>query len=345
MDLDVVGLVAVLPQHRRVRRHIREALDRPAQIERFIRRGKLERDGAERGGLIGQVSRIVAEGVGAHPLLPDAAEIDIGDRHLGVGREALGFGEQIAQFEDAGLAVPGEVGRRLAGAGRRIGIGGDAAGRLRRAQQAAHLRFADRDVAGRQVEQDFGPGERRIGARRMRHPQILADLDMERERRVSPSGEQQISAEGRFVSGYFDRLTDDVLAGGELPPLVKFPVIRQIDLGHDAEQLSAMDDDAAIVEVSAVTQRRPDGKDREEVATGGDQSIELPLHFVEQRVLEQQIIDGIGGNSQLREHHQGDAGLVARSEEIQDIVGVLPRIGDCDMRNAGSEADEFVAVR
>ncbi len=140
-------------------------------------------------------------------------------------------------------------------------------------------------------------------------------------------------------------MTDDVLAGGELPALVKFAVIRQIDLRHDAQQHSAMDDHAAIVEVSPVTQRRPDDKDREEVAAGRDQAIELPLHFVEHRVLEQQIIDRIGGNPELREHHQADAGLVAGGEELQHIVGVLPRIGDGDMRNAGSDADEFVAVR
>ncbi len=168
---------------------------------------------------------------------------------------------------------------------------------------------------------------------------------MERESRFSPGGEQQIAAEGRLVSSYFDRLTNDVLARGELPPLVKFPVIRQIDLGHNAEQLSAMDDYAAIVEVSSVPQRRPDGKAREQVTACRDQPVELPLHLVEHRVLEQQIIDRIGGNPELREHHQADAGLVARSEEVQDIVGILPRISDRGMRNAGSEADEFVAVR
>ena len=130
-----------------------------------------------------------------------------------------------------------------------------------------------------------------------------------------------------------------------MPPFVKFPVIRQIYLGHDPEQLSAMDHRAAIVEVSAVPQRRPDDKDREEAATGGDQTIELPRRFIEHRVLEQQIIDRIGGNSQFRENHQGDAGLVAGGEEVHDIVRVLPRIGDGDVRNAGCDADEFVAVR
>ena len=62
------------------------------------------------------------------------------------------------------------------------------------------------------------------------------------------------------MSGYFDRLTNDVLAGGKLPPLVKFPVIGQIDLGHNAQQHSAMDDHAAIIEVSPVTNGAPTAK-------------------------------------------------------------------------------------
>ena len=32
---------------------------------------------------------------------------------------------------------------------------------------------------------------------------------MERERRISPGGEEQIAAEGRLVSRYLDRLTDE----------------------------------------------------------------------------------------------------------------------------------------
>ena len=157
-------------------------------------------------------------------------------------------------------------------------------------------------------------------------------------------GEQEIAAKGRLVPGDCDRLTDDVLSRGEVPALIEFAVVRQKHLGDDAEQPSAMDDDAAIVEMPAVPQRRPDDKDREEVAAGGDQPVELALHLVEHRVLEQQIVDRIGRKAELREHHQGDPGLVAGGEQVQDIVGVLPRIGDCDMRDAGADADEFVTV-
>src|ERR1700738_5155943 len=113
-----------------------------------------------------------------------------------------------------------------------------------------------------------GAGERRFGARRLRHPEILADLDVEGESRISPSGEQKITAKRRLVPGDLDQPADDVFSGGEVPPLIKFPVVRQKHLGHDPQQPAAMDDDAAIVEMPAVPQRRPDDKDREEVPTG-----------------------------------------------------------------------------
>ncbi len=105
-----------------------------------------------------------------------------------------------------------------------------------------------------------------------------------------------------------------------------------------------MDGDAAIVEMPAVPQRRADDKDREEVATGRDQPLQLPLHFVEHRVLKQQIIDRISREAELREHHQGNPGHVAGGEQAQDIGGVLPRVGDRDMRDARADADELVAV-
>ena len=83
------------------------------------------------------------------------------------------------QFVDRGVAVPGEVGRRFARAGRRIGVGRDGARRLAAAQQAPRLGLADGDVAGRQVDQHLRAGERRVARRRHRHPDVLADLDME----------------------------------------------------------------------------------------------------------------------------------------------------------------------
>jgi hypothetical protein len=75
--------------------------------------------------------RAVAEAVGTHALLAYAAEINIGDCHFRLRTEPFGLGQHIADLEDPGLAVPGEIGRRLAVAGGGIGVGGEAARRLR----------------------------------------------------------------------------------------------------------------------------------------------------------------------------------------------------------------------
>ena len=58
----------------------------------------------------------------------------------------------------------------------------------------------------------------------------------------------------------------------------------------------------------------------------------------------QQIVDRISREAELREHHQGNPGGVAGGEKALDVIGVLPRVGDGDMRDARADADELVAV-
>ena len=142
-------------------------------------------------------------------------------------------------------------------------------------KQAAHLRLADRDVAGRQVEQDLGPGQCGRRARRLRHPQILADLDVKGEARRAAGGEQQVAAERRLAPGERDRPAGDAFARGEMPALVEFAVIRQKDLRDDPEQLPAMDHRPRNCRDARRAQRRADGKDRETVAARADQPVEL----------------------------------------------------------------------
>ena len=114
LDLDVVGLVAIVAQLGRIRRHVGEPLDGALQRHALVRGIEFEREGTETRHARAFVGRAVGEGVVAQPLLADAAEVDIGlddDRLLG---EALGLGQLVATFEDSRVAVPGEIGRRLA---------------------------------------------------------------------------------------------------------------------------------------------------------------------------------------------------------------------------------------
>src|SRR4029077_4210630 len=132
-----------------------------------------------------------------------------------------------AQLEDPGLAVTSEVGRRFAGAGRRIRVRGEAARRLRGAQEPPHLRLADDDVRGRQVEQYLRAGRRAGRARRRRHPQILADLDMEGEAPGTAGGEYKVDPEGRLMQADGDPAAAQPFPRGEMAPLIEFAVVRQ----------------------------------------------------------------------------------------------------------------------
>ena len=78
--LDVVRLVAIVAQHRRVGGHEWKPFDPASQVEAAGGRSEVELDAAERGRGLAQQPRIVAERVAAHALLPDAADIDIGYR-------------------------------------------------------------------------------------------------------------------------------------------------------------------------------------------------------------------------------------------------------------------------
>ena len=215
---------------------------------------------------------------------------------------------------------------------------------MRGAQQPAHLRLADRDVAGRQIEQDLGAGQCRRDARRPRHPQILADLDVKGETRSTGGGEQQVRAERGVVPGDGDRPAGDADARGEMPALVELAVIRQKNLWHDAEQLAAMDRDRAVVKLPMRAQRRADDKHREPVPAGLDQTIDLGLDRVEQRILKQQIVDRIGREAQLGEHHQPDPRRVALGEQRLDRLGIMGGLGHRHMGHAGADADELMPV-
>src|SRR5207237_6537336 len=252
--LDVVGLVAIIREHRRIGRHERKALDPAAKVESTRWRGEIEFDAAKRRRRLPVQPRIIAEGVHAHALLPDAPDIDIGDRHLRCRAEPLGLGQHVADLEDAGLPIPGKIGCRLPGAGGGIGIGREATRRLRSAEKPPHLRLADDDVAGRQVEQDLGARRRTLRAWRLRHPQIFTDLDMKAEGVRTARREQEIDAERRLLSGERHRRATHALARGKMPALVELTVIRQEHLWYDAEQPAAMERDAGIIEASPPAQ-------------------------------------------------------------------------------------------
>ena len=343
LDLDVVGLVAIVAQLGRIGRHIGEALD--GALQRHALLGRIEREGKRPEALdpLLLLQRAIGEAVVAQALLPDATEVDVGLDHRRVLLEARGLDELVTDLVDRGMAVPGEIGRRFARPRRRIGIGRDRPHRLAAAQQPPRLGLADGDVAGRQVHQQLGARERGVARRRDRHPHVLADLDMEGEIDAGCL-EEEIGAERHGLAQQLDLVAEHVGAGDEMPLLVELAIVRQVGLWHHAQHLAAMDDDGGVVEAARDPERRADDQDREELARGLDDLGDRPLDLVQQRVLQQQVLDGIGGQAEFGEDHDGGARLVALRGELQGLGEIVGGIGHAGARHAARHAHELMGI-
>ena len=210
---------------------------------------------------------VVVEGAHARALLAQQVEIDVGDRDLVAGGEALGLGEHRAVLEDRGLAVPGEVGRRFRPRRRRRrdrprGSAPTATGRGAAACRPCRsvMLLAER------LASTVAPASARLGARRHRHPEVLADLGVDDEAGQVLGREQEVGAERAPRAGRSRIVPPSVpCAGGEVPVLVELAVVRQVDLRHDAEQPAAVDGDGRVVDAAGVAQRRAEEQQRQQL--------------------------------------------------------------------------------
>ena len=106
-------------------------------------------------------------------------KIDIGDGHI-AGKQ-FGRGELRTVFVDEVLACKDHIGRGLALARIRIGIGAVQARTLIGDETAAIVCLTDNLVRGRRVENHRRTVKRHLGRRGRRHPQVLTDLNAQHQ--------------------------------------------------------------------------------------------------------------------------------------------------------------------
>jgi hypothetical protein len=58
----------------------------------------------------------------------------------------------------------------------------------------------------------------------------------------------------------------------------------------------------------------------------------------------EEVVDRVRRQSEFREHHEGDALLMALLQEFQGTFRIEAWVGDVHPRNAGGDADEVMAV-
>ena len=248
-----------------------------------------------------------------------------------------------AVLPDHRLAVPGQIRARLALTGSGVDVSGEAAGRRGPAQQAPLLGAAHRDRATGEVGQHGRPGQGGLGARRDRHPHVLAHLDVQHETGHVLGREKQIGPERDGLPADRDQCPH-IVAGRDLTPLVELPVRRQVRLRGHSQHPPAVHDDGAVVDPVPVAQRGTDDQDRRQISRTGHDVGQGRLDRVQQRVLQQDVLDRVAGQGQLGEHHQRHALVLAVAGHPQHRLGVARRIGNGGPQRARRDPEKAMAV-
>ena len=271
-------------------------------------------------------------------------EVDVrGDESAGQ-REALRLGEALAVLVDERLAVPGEIRGRFAGPCGRVQVGGDALRRLCGADQAAIVGLADGDVAGGEIGEHRCAGERGERGRRQRHPQVLADLGVQHEALEIPCREQQARTEGHVLAGDPHRAGCDLCRGCEVPLLVKLTVVGQVALRHRAQHAATLQHERAVEHAIVGAHRQPDHQQGRQVAGGVCQRRQRGHGGVEQGVLLEQVLVGVGRDPELGKEGEHGALVAGLPGEFQGLPGVELRGGDPHLRRADRHSNEAVAI-
>ena len=105
-----------------------------------------------------------------------------------------------------------------------------------------------------------------------------------------------------------------------------------------------MDDHGGVVDAVVVAQRRTDHKDRKQVGRGRHDVQECVRDGVEQRILHQDVLDGVAGKREFGENRQADALVVALPRHLQHRFGVRRGLPDRGVQRARSDADKALAI-
>ncbi len=187
-------------------------------------------------------------------------------------------------------------------------------------------------------------GQRGIGTRWDRHPHVLADLHEQGEPGDIGRPEDQVAAERHALAAHRDGLAALVLPRGEPAGLVELPIGREERLGRHPEDLAAVDHHRTVVDPVALAQWGSDDEHGTQVGARLDDRRDRPVDRLEQRVLQEQVVDRVAGQAQLGEERHRDALVVTAARLGKDRLRVGGGVGDRDRQGAGGDPREPVRV-
>ena len=171
-------------------------------------------------------------------------------------------------------------------------------------------------------------------------PKILAYLHAEAKSGHLAAGKELSCAE----SGLLPRKGDGVrhtLAGGEMPPFIKFGIGGNVHFRHQPQKLSVLHDGSTVVEHRTLGDRQTDDENGVETRGLVQQERESVFCCLQQCGLQEQIRAGIAGDAQLRKHQNR---RIRRGFKhlLQNLLGVMLTIRNTNRRRGGSHPQKSI---
>ena len=235
-----------------------------------------------------------------------------------------------------------EVLCRLPFACARVDIAREQLAALRLYEFAPRFPLSGKRIRGRAVHDERSPCRAEIDGGRIRHPEILTDLNADFELRQALAGKEQSRTEGQALpeERHQNRRLE---ARRKIAPLIKLAVIRNVTLRHEAEQFSLLKNGNRIVKSVLKRKGQTDKAKHFAVRRVMQQLPQLPKHRFLQRVLQKQIPAGVGAQRELGEHqYLGSPSRFAPNDGL-DLLPVVSGICNPHGRRRGCDAEKPVS--
>ena len=183
-------------------------------------------------------------------------------------------------------------------------------------------RLCPRLIAGRKVGDDGGPGQRVERGGRQSAPQILTDLHAQHKAGHLAAAEEQRGAKGHLLAADGNRFHLGA-ARGELALFVKFAVVGQVGLGHQAQQLALAEDSGAVVQFAPYQQRQAYQSHHVQLFAGVQNALQPGQRSLLEGALQKQVAAGVAREAELREDRQLDAPARGLTQLGDDLLGVI----------------------
>ena len=272
-------------------------------------------------------------------------KIDIGHRHL-AGEELRG-GELRSVFVDEVLARKDHVGRGLALARIRVGIGAVQARTLIGDETAAIVCLTDNLVRSRRVENHRRTGKRHLGRRGRWHPQVLADLNAQHHilgTLITAAVDKPRTQRNRTLTG---KLDPHGIRGRRSKPtaLVELAIVGQILLGCEAQKFARAAHGGAVVDILGNCNGKTDGKDNRQLTSLIEDMHQSSLAGMQQRAIMEQVGRGIAAQVKLGQHQRANAALGSLANSRQRNLGIALDIGHANLRRRRRHTQKAIRLR